>query len=126
MENVTSVISNIQCRSQVDLYPVGKIQGPLAFNLLVMLSTSNKYEVENFTSSLCIGAIPDMGKDRKLWNLSKCCFASILMYLEETRSKYPNASALSEIIYKAGLCDIRMSDMMGWGTLVKLKFELEN
>ena len=90
------------------------------------INPENREKVENFISTLFVGAIYEMGKDRKLWNLSKCCFASLLMYLNETRSKFPKLSVLSEVVYKAGLCDINMSDMLNWGDLVKAKFKLDN
>jgi hypothetical protein len=83
---------------------------------------------------LFIAAVPDMGLNGRLWPLSKCIFATILMHLRETRLRYPQNLALKELIFKGSKVvslpnfplGITIEHMILWGKLVRNKFNAEN
>jgi uncharacterized membrane protein YgcG len=100
----------------------------------VFTTEENRANVEQLISTLFIAAVPEMGLTGKLWPLSKCVFATILMYLPETRSRYPENHALKELIFKASKVvslpnfpsGITTKHMLKWGSLVTKKFHEDN
>lgn len=67
-----------------------------------------------------------MDTDGKLWPLAKCLFATLLMHLQEMRSRYPRHDVLPILLDKANDCGITLKDLLQWGKMVKERFTESN
>lgn len=90
------------------------------------ITQSNETQVSNLIMKLFQCSVRDMHTRGKLWPLALCLFATLLMYLPEMRSRYPNHGVSHVLMEKSQECDIRLGQLLEWSKMVKVRFDHRN
>ena len=84
------------------------------------------YKVSNLIMKFFQCSVRNMPTRGKLWPLALCLFATLLMYLPEMRSRYPNRGVLHVLLEKSQECDIRLGQLLEWSKMVMVRFDHRN